>query len=248
MEREERGDRGVNFFAEYSYLGFSLVLSLLAGWLLLRAGRHRAFFLLGGIWAIPFAFFSYLFIPTYWNPKVLGHFMTSVEDVLFMWATGVLAVSATFLPVAKRMTPPRLTLRGSARKALVLAVGGLVCWSVFSAAGWAWVRPAESTACVITIFGGTYAVLRRDILGLAFRGAVIFVVFYASYVLFCRWLTPGAFAVCWNPKAYVWGAVLGAPVFEVGWAGLFGLCWPLVMAHVLEVRVLPREAERAAIF
>ena len=47
--------------------------------------------LFAGSIGLLFGFFSFEFIPYYWDPNVLGHFIASPEDLIFSFATGVLA-------------------------------------------------------------------------------------------------------------------------------------------------------------
>ena len=87
----------LQFFSTYQYLSLALLMCLLAGGCLLLLPLQRRLLLLGGALCLPFALVSYDYIPEYWNPRLTFHYITSPEDMLFSFSSGVTAMFCVLL-------------------------------------------------------------------------------------------------------------------------------------------------------
>ena len=225
--------------ASYPYFTSVLLLCVLASVCAVVQPRRTRELGLIAVLGLPFAIYSFEFIPQYWNPKlVLWLGFCSVEDLLFASATGVIAwtLAAERLPV---MQPRPGWLR---RYLLIYALGvgtGYILKFTLPHP-----NVMNSTMAGIALSAAVMLWLRRSLWPLMLRGGVLFSVAYALFLKAALLLMPG-FLSQWSADV-PFGYWLGMPVYELFWAAAFGAVWPLFIAYTWGYRLKAREANPPA--
>jgi hypothetical protein len=240
----------------YSYLTFSLVLSVIGLLLVLSArGQKRKFIYLSGLFAAPTGLADVWFAPEYWLPDYLigPHF--SIEGVLFSFGNGAL-LAFLIWPVAGRflaahpLTPRHVDYW---KRGFWAMLPGLLVFFVL------WDGLAGSLPVMQASFAGFVA------LGLwfALRGQLNLLVGLAGVVIFsfAYWVQTVIWALFdpelsrfWSGEDYLSAPLplTGLPVDELLWAAFYGLLWPHIIAlslsnQGLTVAVRNRRAKSPAL-
>jgi hypothetical protein len=228
--------RMAHWTATFPYLASALVLGALA---VLHAAFYRDRACETGLIALlglPFAIYSFEFIPQYWNPRlVLWLGPCSLEDLLFAASTGVIAWAC-----ATRGTPAQPRLAGWHWRllgiyALGVGTGYLLKYTLPHP------NVMNSTMAGILLSAVIMLALRRDLWPLMLRGGLGFGLAYAVFLKLALLLLPG-FLAQWNP-AVPFGYCWGMPVYELLWALAFGAVWPLYLAYGFGYRLPGRVAK-----
>ncbi len=224
----------MNWIDAYPYLSTSLILVSVAAASLLLIPRHRTSLLLSGVLSVPSATASFLFIPEYWEPKVLGHFILSFEDVLFSGAIGTTTWFLAIAPFAKHIRTNITHCRVLLRFGLCYSIG-FMSFGVLTLT-----LPSEFTIMSRMLLSmlavaAFLLFLRKDMVHLALFGAWGCTVFHGVCMGLVIQIWPDMRGY-WNPAAQLPFVVAGIPAFELLWALTYGFTWPLLISFVLDVR------------
>ena len=175
-----------------------------------------------------------IFVPTYWNPPSLFELAQrtgfDVESVIFSFAIGGVGVvlynaltRGHLIPVAAgtRHEP----LHRFHRLALLVPVATFVPLAFLP---WNAIYPAIAAL----ILGSAASILCRPHLAKAMViGGVLFLGFYAVFMVGLVWTAPGYIAQVWNLPALSGVLVYGIPLEEFLFGAAFGLYWSGVYEH-----------------
>lgn len=219
----------------YPYLVESLAILLVAGIGLLILHRQWKLVLLSGLFCIPNAVLSAIHVPWFWNPRVIANCFVIPEDLVWLFAAGMLAWLAASFSFAAR-----LTWRSRPWAMIARYVGCLALESLFLGSA-LFVCPERvmvmyPTLAAMLLMAAVLACQRRDALPLALAGAFGYTLLHVLDLsaFLCIWPETAAY---WNPAAQLPFSVFGIPTFEVIFAMAFGFLWPLVVAFVCDVRI-----------
>jgi hypothetical protein len=218
--------------ASVTYLAVALLLARLT--LSRRQARLTAW---SGAVHLPAALLAPLLEPSYWAPVRTGGVAFGFEDVLITLAVAVWAWYLVALRFDARLGTPA-TLRVAFRRSLLpgaVIIGGfLLAWT-------AGVDPMTALLVVCLLAAVALGALRPDRRELAAWGSLSLSVAWFGLVWATYALAPG-FAAQWN-GAGAWAVRLaGVPLGEVAWAAAFGAFWPVFLAHVFDVALVPGPA------
>ncbi len=226
----------MQYLASYHYLAAGLTLSVLAAFTFVVLRRQWPILLLSGLLAVPPAFFSCEFIPAYWNPRVLFHYITSLEDILFSVSVGVISMFIALLPYANQVKC-QIDYRPMAKR-FVLTFSLLISlWVVFRTALPEIFFVMPLALALIVALGIVLTIARRDLLMFAVRGGFSFTAFYLCILLVIKILQP-TFFNSWNPAAQFPISAYGIPTYELLWALVYGCVWPLYIAFVCDLQIM----------
>ena len=179
---------------------------------------------------LPAAAFAPLLEPSYWAPLRTADVRLGLEDVLITAAVASWAWFLVALRFDGRLGAP-VPVRDAFRRSLLpggaVIAGYLALWSAGA---------DPMTALIATCFVGAVVgcARRPELVPLAAWGALALAVVWTALVALTFALAP-AFVHEWN-LAGAWGRrLLGVPLGEIVWAGVFGAFWPTFLGHVFRV-------------
>lgn len=232
----------LSFFTAYPYLGGSLLMLLLACACMLYWRERWRMLAVAGLLCLPFACFSFEFIPQYWNPRLIAYFgFVSPEDMLFSFAGGALGLFVAAYPHRVRLQlkarPATVLRRYLLYSALGIGVGYLLKFTAPNP------QVMPSTLAGVAVVGLLLWWRNPGLRPLARSGLLGFCLVYIAVMLVCAALWPH-FIGQWTADSQLPLDFLGLPLFEALWAVAFGLVWPLYTGHILGASLLPAEAPR----
>ncbi len=227
------------FLATYPYFFASLAVftgSLIAVGL---CPARRVAMLWSGIFATFWALGGFIIQGDYWRPRRIVGSFTGLEDMLFAFGTGVFTwLFAT--AVLRGRIAIRLALPTVVRWLIISNLLGISLFILFRLSG---IPLMASISCSMTVVGVLLVSLRPQFWTMSLLGGFAFPVIYmvlASWV-FSIW--PNLISQ-WNIANLSGVLLLGVPVEELEWAFGFGIMWPLLMAYVLDARLIRSQEER----
>ena len=184
---------------------------------------------------MPFGLTEPLFVPDYWNPPSLFGLAQrtgfDLESLIFSFSIGGVAVVLYDWLTGQVLTPLPPTARSARRHRLhglaLLAPG--ILFLAFSGLGWNPIYPA----ILAMAGGGAIAVLcRPDLLARTVIGGLLFLAYYAFFMLGLTLTVPGYIEHVWNLPALGGPLILGVPAEELLFGFSFGLFWSGVYEHL----------------
>ena len=194
--------------------------------------RPRWPLLLSAVLAIPSALLSVIFIPAYWNPKLIMPFVPAIEDFLFSIAAGGTVWIAATWPFRSRLVfPDRITFR--LRRYVLWWIPGLILFAIT----YVMLRLPAMFATLIPMIILTLLIctVQRRLWPLAMAGSIGFGAVYAFGLVLTRLCFPALFTQ-WTNHNLCGIQVAGIPVEEFLWSAAYGGVWPCLMAHVFDVQ------------
>ena len=197
--------------------------------------QQRSAMLLAGAATAPFGLTEPLFVPEYWNPPSLFDLAQrtgfDLESLIFTFAIGGVAVTMYNALTRRRLGPVPQEAHSPSRHrlhALALLSPG-IAFVLLSAFGWNPIYPAVLAMAL----GAAAAVLcRPDLLRKTLIGGLLFLGYYAVFMLGLVLTAPGYIEQVWNLPALSGGALLGIPIEELLFGFAFGLFWSGVYEHL----------------
>jgi hypothetical protein len=173
----------------------------------------------------------------YWNPPTVLPFWISIEDFIFAFASTGLATMSAFWPVRHRLTweiqPGKVMSRYLTFILAFSPVAAICSFLDF--------KPMTSMLLPIIFAGMTLIWLRPQHWITAAAGCSGFTIIHMMVLKLSFKVTPD-FAGSWS-FFNLWGLQFsGIPLDEIMWAVAFGAIWPLFIAYLLDVRLVPRRA------
>jgi hypothetical protein len=222
----------IQFITHYIYLTLSLVLLLTAaiGYGLL-ADQRRAM-MISALMSAPWAFASIVFVPDYWNPVRVACFLTGPEDIIFSFSNGVIVWAVAVLPLRGKIAI-NINLRRMLKRACLLSLLGFVITMSL------WLFGLKIITAVVISTSVTVALLFfwlcRDFRILCVWGAIGFTLFYGILICMGIMFFPH-FLKQWNLANLSGILIFNVPIEEFIWAFVFGACWPLYIAYILDAK------------
>lgn len=229
----------------YPYLYSSLFALLIVLVLAVLLPRHRKGILLGGLLGAPFGMLSFEFVPDYWNPEFAvpvylgGHFFFGLADIVFSFATGALAwlflVHRTNGSISWQIPAQRIFLRF-----LMYGVPGILIARALKMTVLPEL-PMVATFIGIAIMSVLYFRAKPWAVILAVQASLRFTAVYVVFLLAIIWLMPSSLAY-WNTPHHLSFQILGLPFFEVAWAAVYSLVFPMFQMTVIDAKWQPEHA------
>ncbi len=196
--------------------------------------RHRHTMLWASLFTALFGLTEPLFVPAYWNPPSLFDLAQrtgfDIESVIFTFGIG--GVAAVYYPVltraGSRPVPAyekRKPLHRHHYKAVAMPFIAFPVLYIFS-----W-NPIYPGIIAMTIGAIATVACRPDLKTKTWVGGLLFLGYYAVFLLGLEWSAPGYIERVWNLAALSGLLVLGMPIEELAWAIAFGLYWSGVYEH-----------------
>lgn len=207
----------------------SLFLMGIASGVYIGFPRYRKALVISGVLSMPCCLTTYYFVPEYWQPVRAFDLSLGIEDLMFSFSTGIIAL---FVP-ARRY--PKITFavrfKTLAFRYLVVCLCGCAVTAVLLQTPMMVMHQALLGIFLVAIvFGG----LKRRVIPTALLSGVVFGVFYLL-VLISAFLFFPAFHQQWTLENLSGITLAGVPVEELYWAFAFGGCWVIVMAYVMDL-------------
>jgi hypothetical protein len=229
---------------DYPYLGTSSILVAIALAIILAWRRQSVMLWATGGLCLPFALFSFEFIPKYWDPQVIAWLgIVSLEDLLFSSCTGVIALAIGLGAWRWHIEPTCRTKQIVPRYLLIFAIGVGLGYAL----KYTLPNPEVMTCTMVGLTASFIYMMakRRDAWPIVVTGGIGFGVFYLLLIKVSLLVWPH-FIHQWQPDVplgYWWGV----PVYEIVWSIGFGACWPLYMVFSLGIhnRAVPSCASPA---
>lgn len=224
----------------YVWLAWSSALMLPWIGLYLRYPRHRSAMWRTSLFMSLFGLTEPLFVPAYWNPPSLFELAQrtgfDIESFIFAFALGGVGAVLYNGLTGKEMVP----LDGRERIHPRHRLHRLALLTTFVAFPLLYLLPWNVIyASIAAMVAGTIAGLlcRPDLLRKAWIGGLLFLGFYAVFLLGLKWSAPGYIEQVWNLPALSGVLVYGLPLEELLFALSFGLYWATAYEHFAWLRV-----------
>jgi len=222
----------IQFFTHYIYLTLSLILLLIAAiWYSLFADQRRTM-LISALMSAPWAFASIVFVPNYWNPVRVVHFLVGPEDIIFSFSNGIIVWAIAVAPLRGKISI-NFTFRRMLKRAFLLS---LLSFSITMSLWFLGLKIMTAVFISLTVTTAIlFLLLHRIFRILCIRGAIGFSILYGiltgvSFSLFPHFLEQ------WNLANLSGMSIFNVPIEEIIWAFGFGAYWPLYIAYILDAK------------
>lgn len=227
----------------YHYVWFFWSSTFLAAFLLvyLLSPADRRQMLRAGAATAPFGLTEPLFVPAYWNPPSLFDLAQrtgfDLESLIFTFAIGGVAVILYNRLTGQAVAAIPEAARSSRRHRLhgLALLAPAFTFLLLVPLGWNPIYPAV----IAMVAGATAAVIcRPDLFAKTLVGGLLFLGYYALFMLGLILSAPGYVEEVWNIGALSGLRPLGIPVEELMFGFAFGLYWSSVYEHLTWSRTL----------
>ena len=219
---------------QYVWLTWSS--AFLVPWLAAYAAfpRQRYVMVWASLFTTPLGLTEPLFVPEYWSPPSLFDLARTtgfdVESLIFSFGIGGVAAVLYNLLVGQQLAPVRDAESRSSHHKLhnwALAVP-FVSFPILYLFPWNPIYPA-----ILSLLLGAGAAIwcRPDLAQKTWVGAVLFMAYYAVFLLGVEWTAPGYIDRVWNLGALSGLRTAGIPIEELLFAAVFGAYWSGVYDH-----------------
>jgi hypothetical protein len=229
----------------YVWLVWSMAFLVPWGALYALLPVHRAVMWRTSLFMAPFGLTEPLFVPSYWNPPSLFFLAQrtgfDIESIIFSFAIGGIGAVLYNVVTRRELVPLDPHERHAPRHRFHKLALGLP----FALFPILYFLPWNPIYAAITamVAGALAAVLcRPDLLRNTLVGGVLFLGFYAVFVLGLELSAPGYVAQTWNLRALSGVTVIGIPLEELAFGFTFGLFWTGLYEHFSWRRSVPVEA------
>lgn len=218
------------------YLWLSWSVAFLIPWLALYAvfPAQRRVMLWASLFTMPFGLTEPLFVPEYWSPPSLFDLARTtgfdVESLIFCFGIGgVGAVLYNALTGMKTVRIDASEMRQPLHRHHYKALAApFVAFPVLYFLPWNPIYPG-----IVAMFIGAAAniLCRPDLKWKTWIGGLLFLGYYAAFLLALEWSAPGYIERVWNLEALTGIAFFGLPIEELLFAVAFGMYWSGVYEH-----------------
>ena len=221
------------------YLMSVLIFALVWLVLFIRHPALRACSLISGLLFLPAGLTQALFVPDYWDPKVIfkigGRF--DLESLLFAFFTG--GIASILYPACFNLRP--YAVPGS-KSALVKylfwifpALGALLL--IVASANIRMEKSLIYIAFAVLAFGVMHMfAVRPDLIITGMWGALLFCGMYSMIAIGIVWIFPDFISTTWKGSRLFKYHVLGIPLEEYLYSALFGALWSTVYCGLFDCR------------
>lgn len=186
------------------------------------------------LFTMPFGLTEPLFVPEYWSPPSLFDLARTtgfdVESLIFCFGIGGVGVALYNVLTRKQIVPvpaaeKQKPLHRHHYKALAAP---FVVFPILYFLPWNPIYPG-----IVAMFIGAIAnvLCRPDLKWKTWIGGLLFLGYYAAFLLALEWSAPGYIERVWNLEALSGFQVFGLPVEELLFAIGFGMYWSGVYEH-----------------
>ena len=211
--------------------------AFLVPWVLIywRFPDHRHAMLWTSLYTTPFGLSEPLFVPEYWSPPSLFDLARTtgfdIESLIFCFGIG--GTGSVLYNLLTRRVPRPLPAHERAAplhrhhdKALAAP---FVTFPILLLFDWNPIYPG-----IVALFVGAVAniLCRPDLKTKTWIGGVLFVAYYALFLVLLEWTAPGYIERVWNLAALSGVQVGFMPLEELLFAAGFGMYWAGVYEHV----------------
>lgn len=186
------------------------------------------------LFTAPFGLTEPLFVPEYWNPPSLFDLARTtgfdIESLIFCFGIGGIgAVSYNLLTRRQFALAEESERRSPLHRFHFWALAApFISFPILYLFRWNPIYPSIA-AMLVGVFSAVLC--RPDLARKTWGGALVFLVYYAIFLLGLEWTAPGYIERVWNTAA-LWGLnVAGIPVEELLFASAFGAYWAGVYEH-----------------
>lgn len=196
------------------------------------------------VWAsvtAPFGLTEPLFVPAYWSPPSLFDLArtTGFDIESFFFSFGIGGIGAVLYNL---VAGGELALVADADRRLPhhelhdwALAAPFVSFPILYLFSWNPIYPA----IIAMVLGAAAAIwCRPDLARKTWVGAVLFVVYYAVFLMGVEWTAPGYIERVWNLSGLSGLSVGGMPIEELLFAGAFGAYWSGVYDHFMWRRLM----------
>ena len=206
--------------------------------------HHRRVMLRAGLATAPFGLTEPLFVPEYWNPPSLLDLAQrtgfDIESLIFAFSIGGVAVvlyDRLTGRIPARVPESARSARRHRFHSIALLTPALV-FIVLAPLPWNPIYPAILAMALGAAAAGW---CRPDLLTKTLGGGLLFLAYYAVFMLGLVITTPGYVEHVWNLPALSGLLVIGIPVEELLFGFAFGLYWASIYEHLTwSQSLLPR--------
>lgn len=210
--------------------------AFLVPWLAAYAAfpRQRKAMMWASLFTTPFGLTEPLFVPEYWNPPSLFDLARTtgfdIESLIFTFGIGGIGAVLYNLFTGRELAPVADAERHAPHHKLhdwALAVP-FVSFPILYPLPWNPIYPA-----IVAMLLGAVAAMwcRRDLARKTWLGALLFLGYYAVFLIGVESTAPGYIERVWNLNALSGLRVAGMPIEELLFAGAFGAYWSSVYDH-----------------
>jgi len=195
------------------------------------ARQQRRQMLMVGAATAPFGLTEPLFVPEYWTPPSLFDLAEKtgfdLESIIFTFSIG--GIGAVLYNLATRRISRPAELSGLHRFHGPALATPAVVFLALVPLGWNPIYPA-----LIAMVAGAGATLlcRPDLAAKTLVGGLLFLAFYAAFMLGLRVTVPGYIEAVWNLPALAGVMIAGIPLEELLFGVAFGLYWAGIYEHL----------------
>jgi hypothetical protein len=210
--------------------------AFLVPWLAAYAAfpRHRKAMLWASLFTTPFGLTEPLFVPAYWSPPSLFDLARTTgfdsESLIFSFGIGGIGAVLYNLLTGRRLKDVSAAERRSARHRLHrwALVTPFIIFPILYVLPWNPIYPSIAAM----VLGAIAAILcRPDLARKTWVGAILFLGYYAAFLLALEASAPGYIERAWNLAALSGLSVAGMPIEELLFAAAFGAYWAGVYDH-----------------
>lgn len=186
------------------------------------------------LFTTPFGLTEPLFVPEYWSPPSLFDLARTtgfdIESLIFCFGIGGMGAVLYNLLTGKELSKVSAAERKSPRHKLHhWALGTpFIAFPLLYPLPWNPIYPSIAAM----ILGALAAILcRPDLARKTWVGALLFLGYYALFLLGLEWTAPGYIERVWNLAALSGLAIAGVPIEELLFAAAFGAYWAGIYDH-----------------
>ena len=196
--------------------------------------RHRKAMLWASLFTTPFGLTEPLFVPEYWSPPSLFDLARTtgfdVESLIFCFGIGGIGAVLYNLLTGRELRDVPAADRHSPHHKLhywALATP-FIAFPILYPFPWNPIYPSIAAM----ILGATATMFcRPDLARKTWIGAILFLAYYAVFLLGLEWTAPGYIQRVWNVAALSGLSIAGVPAEELLFAAVFGAYWAGVYDH-----------------
>ena len=196
--------------------------------------HHRRAMLWASVFTTPFGLTEPLFVPEYWSPPSLFDLARTtgfdIESLIFCFGIGGMGAVLYNLLTGQKLRDVPAVQRHMPRHRLhywALAAP-FITFPFLYPFSWNPIYPSIAAM----IFGALAAIFcRPDLARKAWVGALLFLGYYAVFLLGLEWTAPGYIERVWNLTALSGLTIAGFPIEELLFAAAFGAYWAGVYDH-----------------
>lgn len=210
--------------------------AFLAPWLAAYAAfpGHRKAMVWASLYTAPFGLTEPLFVPEYWNPPSLFDLARrtgfDIESLIFCFGIGGIGAVLYNLLTRQRLEPALAAERRRARHRFHLwAVSApFLSFPILYLFPW---NPIYPSIAAMTIGTVATVLCRPDLGRKTWVGGILFLAYYAVFLLGLERTAPGYIERVWNLEALSGLSLGGMPLEEFLFAIAFGAYWSGVYEH-----------------